>query len=148
MFSSHWTQAVKRRQSLSPFHGVGLCATEVPRLKRGAICCSLFEAEEPLGRRGQLSQKNRFRRLQTKTGFRTVRGETCFGVKWTILDPNTLRKTGANALSADRAANALQILGEFPGLAAVVETWRITHSDLTCPNSLPEIGRSGQKKNR
>ena len=120
---------MKRRQSLSPFHGSGLCATEVPRLKPGAIRCSLFEAVEPLARRRQLRQKARFRRLQTKTGFRTVRGETCFDVKWTKLDSNTLRETGGNALSADRAANALQILAEFPELAVMVETWRTVHGD-------------------
>jgi hypothetical protein len=39
------------------------------------------------------------------------------------LDPNTLRKTGGNALPADRAANALQTLARVPELAALVETW-------------------------
>ena len=45
-------------------------------------------------------------------------------VQWTILDANTLRKSGGNALSAESAANALQVLAEFPELAALVESWR------------------------
>ena len=76
-----------------------------------------------MARRGQLRPEAEFHQLQTKAGCRTVCGETCFDVKWTILDPNTLRKTGANALSADRAANALQMLGAVPELAALVEAW-------------------------
>jgi hypothetical protein len=48
------------------------------------------------------------------------------------LDANTLRKSGENAISADRAANALQILAEFPELAVLVESWQ----------SLPESERN------
>ena len=54
-----------------------------------------------------------------------------------------LREFGINALFADRCPNPLQIPGE---LAAMVETWRMSHADPTCRNSLPEIGRSGEQK--
>ncbi len=55
-----------------------MCGTT--RLKPGAIRCSLFNAYEPLVCRGQLRHKARVHRPQTKTGFRTLRGETCFNV--------------------------------------------------------------------
>ncbi len=54
-----------------------------------------------------------------------ARAEPGNPVSWTILDANTLRKHGENGLSADRAANALQVLAEFPELAAIVESWRM-----------------------
>lgn len=44
-------------------------------------------------------------------------------VQRTILDANTLQKSGGNALSAESAANALQVLAEFPELATLIETW-------------------------
>lgn len=45
------------------------------------------------------------------------------GLEWTILDPNTLRKTGGNALSATRAATTLQMLACAPELATLIEAW-------------------------
>jgi len=49
-------------------------------------------------------------------------------VQWTLLEANTLRKTGENALSADRVANALQDLAEFRDIALLVESWSMIAS--------------------
>jgi hypothetical protein len=78
----------------------------------------------------QSAQKLRFHWLQTKTDFRTVRGETCFDVSGRYWTQVPCEKPGempclpiALQMRCKCAANALQIPGEFPQLALLVESW-------------------------